>query len=86
MNPDVVAVTAQADYRLLLTFETGERKSFDVKPYLHYPAFQKLLKPGYFERAHVEYGTVVWDENTDLSPDSLFLGGVNEELSQTKST
>jgi Protein of unknown function (DUF2442) len=76
MNPDVIAVTAQADYRLLVTFKTGERKSFDVKPYLQYPAFQKLTKPGYFEKAHVEYGTVVWDENTDLSPDSLFLEGV----------
>lgn len=80
MNPDVVAVTTQADFCLLVTFKTGERKSFDVKPYLQYPAFQKLTKPGYFEKARVEHGTVVWDENTDLSPDSLFLMGVNEEL------
>jgi Protein of unknown function (DUF2442) len=76
MNPDVVAVTPQADYFLLVTFKTGERKTFDVKPYLQFPAFQKLKKPGFFEKAHVEYGTVVWDENTDLSPDSLFLEGV----------
>ncbi len=73
MNPDVVSVIPQADYCLLVTFETGERKSFDVKPYLQYPAFQKLTKPGFFEKAHVEYGTVVWDENTDLSPDSLYI-------------
>lgn len=80
MNPDVVAVTTQADFCLFVTFKTGERKSFDVKPYLQYPAFQKLTKPGYFEKARVEHGTVAWDENTDLSPDSLFLMGVNEEL------
>lgn len=78
MNPDVVAVTVQADYLLLVTFKSGERKSFDVKPYLQYPAFHKLTKPGYFEKAHIEYGTVVWDESTDLSPDSLFLEGVNQ--------
>jgi Protein of unknown function (DUF2442) len=76
MNPDVVAVTPQADYCLLVTFATGELKRFDVKPYLQSPVFQKLTNPGYFEKAHVEYGTVVWDENTDLSPDSLFIEGV----------
>jgi Protein of unknown function (DUF2442) len=78
MNPEAVAVVVQADYCLLVTFKTGERKRFDAKPYLQYPAFQKLTKPGYFEKAHVEYGTVVWDENTDLSPDALFLEGVDE--------
>ena len=77
MNPDVVAVTPQADYCLLVTFATGEQKRFDVKPYLQYPVFQKLTKPGYFDKAHVEYGTVVWDEATDLSPDSLFMEGVS---------
>jgi Protein of unknown function (DUF2442) len=75
-NPDVIAVTTQADYCLLVTFATGERKQFDVKPYLQYPVFQKLTQPGYFDKAHVEYGTVVWDEFTDLSPDSLFIEGV----------
>lgn len=77
MNPDVIAVSPQADYCLLVTFATGERKQFDVKPYLQYPVFQKLTKPGYFEKARVQYGTVVWDEQTDLSPDSLFKEGVN---------
>lgn len=76
MNPDVVAVTPQADYCLLVTFATGELKRFDVKPYLQYPVFQKLTQPGCFDKAHVEYGTVVWDENTDLSPDSVFIEGV----------
>jgi Protein of unknown function (DUF2442) len=76
MNPDIVAVTPLVDYCLLVTFATGERKQFDVKPYLQYPVFQKLTQPRYFDKAHVEYGTVVWDENTDLSPDTLFIEGV----------
>lgn len=75
-NPDVVVVSTQADFCLLVTFATGERKQFDVKPYLHHPVFQKLTKPGYFDKVRVEYGTVVWDEQTDLSPDSLFVEGI----------
>lgn len=79
MNPDVIAVSPQANYCLLVTFATGERKQFDVKPYLQYPVFQKLSKPGYFEKARVEHGTVVWDEQIDLSPDSLYLKGLAEK-------
>ena len=79
MNPDVIAVIPQEDFCLLVTFATGERKKFDVKPYLQYPVFKKLTQPGYFDKVHVEYGTVVWDQNTDLSPDSLYLKGLAYE-------
>jgi len=54
---------------------TGERRRFDVKPLLDFPVYQRLRKAGYFNRAHVENGTVVWDEQCDLSPDSLYLQG-----------
>jgi hypothetical protein len=76
MNPDVISVTPEADFCLRVTFVTGEVRRFDVKPYLNYPVFQKLAHLGYFTKAHVENGTVVWDEHTDLSPDTLYLQSV----------
>ena len=36
-----IAVTPTADYKLLLTFSTGEKKVFDVQPYLDMPFFSK---------------------------------------------
>ena len=30
------------EYKILLTFEKGVRKIFDMKPYLKYPAFKPL--------------------------------------------
>jgi hypothetical protein len=75
MNPDVVSVQPQPDFCLLVAFSSGETKRFDVKPYLDYPVYQKLKQGNYFARAHVEHGTVVWNEQTDLSPDSLYLLG-----------
>jgi Protein of unknown function (DUF2442) len=80
MNPDVIAVQSKANFNLLVSFANGERKLFDVKPYLEFPVFQRLKQGNYFERAHVENGTVVWDEQADLSPDSLYLLGIPVNL------
>lgn len=75
MTPDVVNVAATPDFSLLAEFETGERRHFDMKPYLDYPAFAALKDPGMFMRARVEHGTVVWNDEIDLSPDTLYLRG-----------
>ena len=48
-----------------------------MKPYLHYPAFSPLTENGLFMRAHVANGTVVWNEEIDLSPDTLYLLGAH---------
>ncbi len=72
MNPEVVGVEIQTDFCLRVSFANGEKKLFDVKPFLDYPVYRKLREGSYFTRAHVEHGTVVWDEQTDLSPDSLY--------------
>ena len=75
MNPEVKSVEPLADFKLLVQFVTGERRRFDVKPLLGYPVYQRLSNEGYFYRARVENGTVVWDEQCDVSPDSLYLQG-----------
>lgn len=75
LNPDVVNVKSEADFRLRVSFANGDEKLFDMNPYLDYPVFRKLKLGNYFARAHVANGTVVWDEQTDFSPDSLYLLG-----------
>ena len=75
MNPDVTAVQALPNFKLLVEFSTGERRRFDVQPLLNFPVYQRLQKAGYFSSARVENGTVAWDEQCDLSPDSIYLQG-----------
>lgn len=75
MTPDVVAVKVLPDYCLEAEFSTGEKRHFDLGPYLRYPAFSPLLEPGLFQKAHVAVGTVVWNDEIDLSPDTLYLHG-----------
>jgi hypothetical protein len=71
----VVAVTALADYRLDVEFDTGERRIFDVKPYLETGVFRKL-RDGRFESVKVVGGAIEWPGEIDLSWDTVYLRGV----------
>ena len=76
MTPDVIKVKVLPDYCIEAEFETGELRWFDMKPYLTFPAFSDLMENGLFMRASVKYGTVVWNDEIDLSPDTLYLRGI----------
>ena len=72
---NVNSVKPLQDFKLLVQFETGESCKFDVEPRLDFPVYQRLRKVDYFSSARVENGTVVWDEQCHLSPDSIYLQG-----------
>ena len=42
MNPRVINVTPTNNYELILEFENGEIKKFDIKPYLNKGIFKRL--------------------------------------------
>lgn len=75
MTPDVIEVRPLPGFTLLAQFATGEWRHFDMQAYLRYPAFTALQDPAMFQRAHVAHGTVVWTDEIDLSPDTLYLRG-----------
>jgi hypothetical protein len=76
MTPDVTQVNVLDDYCIEAQFANGEARFFDMRPLLDYPAFSPLKDINFFNRAHVAYGTVVWDDEIDISPDTLYLRGV----------
>ena len=69
---DVVNVTATADFKLLLEFENGEHRVFDMSPLLNKKPFDRLRDPEKFAQAYVDYGTVVWPGNIDIAPETLY--------------
>jgi hypothetical protein len=69
---EVHNVKPDLDHTLLLTFTNGERRCFDMRPYLHYPVFKRLSNPGFFRLARVEYGTVTWPGEIDIAPETLY--------------
>ncbi|WP_295391906.1 DUF2442 domain-containing protein [uncultured Thiodictyon sp.] len=78
MFPAVVAVTPEPDHWLHLTFANGERRRFDMTPYLGYPVFQRLRNPGFFGLAQVDYGTVTWPGEIDIAPETLYAEALPE--------
>lgn len=69
---DVVEVKACNGYTLELLFENGERRLFDMNPLLHKRPFSRLIESGTFFGARIDYGTVVWPGNIDISPETLY--------------
>lgn len=69
---DVTAVTPTTDYQLLLTFENGEQRQFDMQPLLARKPFDALRPFQRFAQARVEYGTVVWPGEIDVAPETLY--------------
>ena len=70
---DVIALELLGGFRLLLTFENGERRIFDLEPLLASKPFERLRDPHLFGRAAIDYGTVVWPGNIDIAPETLYL-------------
>jgi len=73
MNPYVEHVRPLDDYRLEVVFDNGERRLFDVKPYLQRGVFVRLQNRAIFQAARVVAGSVEWPGELDLSYDTLYL-------------
>ncbi len=76
--PRVASVEIRPDYHLLLTFRNGEKRLFDVSDLLKLPAYRTIKNV--FAAAHVEYGTVVWPGDVDISPETLYLKSVPADV------
>ncbi len=64
-----------ANGKLLLTYENGEHRLFDVHPYMKGSYMGELKNPAYFAmvRVHPILGdTVMWPHEQDISPHELY--------------
>lgn len=73
MNPRVAGVKPLDNYLLNMVFTNHERRLFDVKPYLTIGIFRELRDTVVFNSAKAFNGTVVWPNEIDLDPDTLYL-------------
>jgi hypothetical protein len=75
---DVVKVKVRETYVLELVFENGEQRVFDMSCYMDKKPFNRLKGTTTFYGAYVDYGTVVWPGNIDISPETLYDRSVQE--------
>lgn len=76
MLPSVKEVHPDRNYTLNLVFSNGETRQFDMKPYLDKGIFTRLKDWRCFQKARISLGTVVWEEDLDVAPETLYLESV----------
>ncbi len=77
MNPRVKGVKPESEFRLRLTFSTGEVRIYDVRPLLEQGGvFSELKDASVFRSVHPWHGTVQWAGGQDICPDTLYEGSI----------
>jgi len=72
MYQGITSVAPQDNYILHLTFENGEQRYLDMKPYLNRGVFKALADKKIFNTAYVSFDTVAWKNEIDLAPEILY--------------
>ena len=63
------------DYKLEITFETGEKGVVDLKDYsLEGGVFSKFADLNYFKQVfvHKELGVLTWPGDVDIAPETIY--------------
>ena len=60
------------NYQLILTFENGEKRQFDMNPYLGTGIFKELKDVTLFNSVKVSFDTIEWENEADLDPEVLY--------------
>ena len=64
------------NYLLLLTFENGEKRQFDMKPYLDLGIFKELKDQRLFRTVKTNFDSIEWDNEADLDPEILYQNSI----------
>ena len=72
MTPTVQNAIARPDYQVELLFDNGEKRLFDMAPYLDFGVFAELKDRKLFETVHVSFDSVEWKNGADLCPEVLY--------------
>ena len=66
MNPRPTDVKVLDNYELLILFQNGEQKIFDVKPLLNLPLYQPLQNKALFHSAKADGMCVCWNDDIGI--------------------
>ncbi|MCM1187537.1 MAG: DUF2442 domain-containing protein [Lachnoclostridium sp.] len=72
LRPTAIQVEVICAYQILVVFDNGEKKRFDVEPYIKGEWYGQLRSLEYFNRVSTDGFTVVWPDGQDICPDELY--------------
>ena len=74
LQPKLISVEPIEQFKLLLKYETGETKLFDVIPYIRGSWIGELKESAYFRTVHLLPGGIgiEWSNGQDIAPHELY--------------
>ena len=74
LQPKILEVKPMDKYNIMLKYETGEIKVFDVSPYIEGDWFGELADEAYFKTVKVIPGGIgiEWLNGQDIAPHELY--------------
>ncbi len=75
--PRPITVKPLENYRLFLCFDNGEKKIFDVTPYLSGDWFGQLFDIAKFNTVHISNKHVEWCDGQDIAPHELYENSID---------
>jgi len=68
----IKSVQAIPNYNLILTFLNGEKRQFDMNPYLEIGIFKELRDIAKFNTVRISFDSIEWENEADLDPEILY--------------
>ena len=72
MKPKAIDVKPLKNYILEIIFDNGEKKQFDVKPYMKFKVFKELENEKKFRKVKIGGLSIEWENGADICPDELY--------------
>lgn len=72
MRPKAIDVKPLKNYMLEIIFDNGEKKKFDVKPYMEFKIFKELENEKEFKKVKISGLSIEWENGEDICTDELY--------------
>ena len=70
--PSVIRARYEGDFRIHFTFSDDVQGTVDLQSWLEGPIFEPLKDRSYFQRFFIDAGTIVWPNDADIAPETLY--------------
>ncbi len=70
--PRIKNVLANDNYELIIEYENGQKKKYNMKPLLNESFYNSLNNIAYFKLAKSAQVTVEWPNGEDIDPNELY--------------
>ena len=78
---DVTDATYSSDYRIDIHFADGSSGKLDFSKFIEPgTVFAKLRDLNVFRSFSVKYGTIVWGEDIDIAPETLYVEATGKDV------